>query len=83
MGAMASQITGLTIVYSTIYLGADQRKHQGSTSLAFDKWPITRIMFPFDDVIMYEVIRSGSNDQVDYGKMKMVLITIISMMTDN
>ena len=35
MGAMASQITILTIVYSTFYSGADQRKHQSSTSLAF------------------------------------------------
>ena len=35
MGAMASQITRLTIVYSIIYLGADQWKHQGSASLAF------------------------------------------------
>ena len=35
MTAMASQITSLTIVYSTIYSGADQRKHQSSASLAF------------------------------------------------
>ena len=35
MDAMASQITSLTIVYSTLYSGADQRKHQSSTSLAF------------------------------------------------
>ena len=34
MGTMASQITSLTIVYSTIYSGADQRKHQSSASLA-------------------------------------------------
>ena len=27
MGAVASQITSLTIVYSTVYSGADQRKH--------------------------------------------------------
>ena len=60
MSAMASQITSLTIVYSTVYSGADQRKHQTSASLAFvwgihrgpDKWPVTRRMFPFDDVIM-------------------------------
>ena len=60
MGAMASQITSLTIVYSTVYSDADQRKHQGSASLAFvwgrpvnsHKWPVTRKMFPFDDVIM-------------------------------
>ena len=35
MGAMASQITSLTVVYSTAYSGADQRKHQSSASLAF------------------------------------------------
>ena len=35
MGAMASQITSLTIVYSTVYPGTDQRKHQSSASLAF------------------------------------------------
>ena len=35
MGAMASQMTNLTIVYSTVYSGADQRKHQSSSSLAF------------------------------------------------
>ena len=50
MGEMASQITSLTIVYSTVYPGADQRKHQSSASLAFvrgihrwpHKWPMTR-----------------------------------------
>ena len=64
MGAMASQITSLTIVYSTVYSDADQRKRQSSASLAFvwgihqgpvnspHKWPVTRKMFPFDDVIM-------------------------------
>ena len=35
MGAMASQIISLTIVYSTVYSSADQRKHQSSASLAF------------------------------------------------
>ena len=35
MGSMASQITSLTIVYSAVYSGTDQRKHQGSASLAF------------------------------------------------
>ena len=64
IGAMASQITRLTIVYSTVYSGADHRKHQSSASLAFvrgihrrpvnspHKWPVTRKSFPFDDVIM-------------------------------
>ena len=35
MGTMASQITTLIIVYSTVYSGADQRKHQSSALLAF------------------------------------------------
>ena len=43
MSTMASQITSLTIVYSTVYSGADQRKHRSSTSLAFvrgiHRWP--------------------------------------------
>ena len=64
MGAIASQITRLTIVFSTVYLDTDQRKHQSSASLAFvrgihrrpvhspHKGPLTRKMFPFDDVIM-------------------------------
>ena len=64
MDAMASQITSLVIVYSIVYSGADQIKHQSSASLAFvrgihwwpvnspHKWPVTRKMFPFDDVII-------------------------------
>ena len=35
MTTMASQITSFTVVYSTVYLDADQRKHQSSASLAF------------------------------------------------
>ena len=41
MGAIASLITSLTIVYSTVYSDADQRKHQSSASLAF-VWGIHR-----------------------------------------
>ena len=64
MGAIASQITSLTIVLLTVYLNTDQRKHQSSASLAFvqgirrwpvnspHKWPVTRKMFPFDDLII-------------------------------
>ena len=64
MGAMASQITSLTIVYSTVFSAAGKKKHQSSASLAFvrgihrwpvnspHKWPITRKMFPFDDVMI-------------------------------
>ena len=35
MGTMASQITSRTIIYSIVYSGADQSKHQSSASLAF------------------------------------------------
>ena len=64
MCTIASQITSLTIVYWNVYSGADQSKHQSSASLAFvcgihrgpvnspHKWPVTRKMFPFDDVFM-------------------------------
>ena len=57
MNAMASHITSLTIVYSTVYSGADQRKHQSSASLTSvrgihrrpvnfpHKWPVTRKCF--------------------------------------
>ena len=62
--AMASQITSLTSVYLIIFSGTYDRKHQSSASLAFvrgiHRWPVnsphkepvTRKMFPFDDVIM-------------------------------
>ena len=33
MGAIASEITSLAFVYSTVYSGADQRKHQSSALL--------------------------------------------------
>ena len=68
MGAIASQIASLTIVYSTVNSDADHRKRQSSASLAFvrgihrgpvnspHKWPVTREMLPFDDVIMNFVV---------------------------
>ena len=52
MGMIASRITSFTIVYSTVYSDADQRKHQSSASLAFvlgihrDRW-IPRTMCQF------------------------------------
>ena len=67
MGEIASQITSPAIVYSTVYSDADQRKHQSPASLAFvrgihrgpvnspHKWPVTRKMFQFDDVIMTQI----------------------------
>ena len=35
MSTVASQITGVSIAYSNVGSGADQRKHQSSASLAF------------------------------------------------
>ena len=70
MNAIASQITSLTIVYSTVCLGVDQRKYQSSPSLVFlmgfhrwpvnspHKGPVTRKMFSFDDVIMHAIFES-------------------------
>ena len=64
MSAMASQFSGVSIVCSAVCSGTDQRKHQSSASLPFvrgtalcevdssHKGPVTRKMFPFDDVIM-------------------------------
>ena len=64
MSLMASQITGVSIVCTTLSSGTDQRKHQSFASLAFvtrihqwqmnspHKGPVMRKIFPFDDVIM-------------------------------
>ena len=69
MSTMASQIANITVVYSNVYPGADQRKHQSSVSMVFvwgihrlpvnssHKWPVTRNMFPFDDVIMLSFLQ--------------------------
>ena len=71
MGKMASQITSLTIVYSIVYLSADLRKHQSPALLALcageftglrHKEPITRKMFPFDDVIMQDLGCDGDRE---------------------
>ena len=78
---MASQITSLAIVYSIVYSDADQRKHQSSASLAFvrrihrgpvnspHKWPVTRKMFPFADVIM------NQNTTIYFRKLKLKMST--------
>ena len=58
MGAIASQITSLTIVYSTVYSDADKKNPSKLrvTGLCAGnpphKWPVTRKKFLFDDVIM-------------------------------
>ena len=65
MGAIASQITSLAVVYSTVYsaqikenikaprhwplCGEFYRRPVNSPH----KWPVTRKMFPFDDFIMW------------------------------
>ena len=61
MGAMASQITSLTIVYPIVYPGAEQRKLR-LTGLCAGNSPVTgefpaqmasyAELFPFDDVFM-------------------------------
>ena len=78
MGTIASQITSLTIVYSIVYSDADQRKHQSPASLAFvrgihrgpvnslHKWPVTRKMFPFDDVIMIRNTPVAASDAISF-----------------
>ena len=75
MSAIASQIISLTIVYSTVYSGANQRKHLSSASLAFlrgihrcpvnspHKGPVTWKMLPFDDVSMSFQENAFENDE--------------------
>ena len=87
MHTIASQITSLTIVYSIVYSGTDQRKHQSSASLAFvrgihrgpvnspHKGPVTRKMFPFDDVIMFVLFL---NDFMSFPLSPVLLITVTS-----
>ena len=65
VSAMVSQITDVSMVYSTVCPGANQTKHQSYASLAFvrgiyrwpvnspHKGPVTRKMFPFDFVIIF------------------------------
>ena len=72
MSAVASQITSVSIVCSTLGSGPDQRIHQRSASLAFvrgihrwavnspHKGSVTRKMFPFNDVIMLEMLTNMS-----------------------
>ena len=72
MGEIASQITSPAIVYSTVYSDADQRTHQSLASPWTGefphKWPVTRKMFPFDDVIMSMMIitRMGSMHKAEH-----------------
>ena len=91
MTMLASQITSLTVVYSIVYSGVNQRKHQSSASLAFvreihrgpvnfpHKWPVTRKMFPFDDVIMKRFgLLSGDmcNHAEDFSPVEQAMISL-------
>ena len=70
MSTVTSQITSVSTVYSNVYSGTDQNKHQSSASLAFawgiywwsvncpHKWPVTRKMFPFDDIMLIVLVTS-------------------------
>ena len=69
MSAMASQITGVSIVYSIVCSGADQREQQSSASLAFVRGihrRVTRKMFPFDDVIMIKSFSFSRNSILEF-----------------
>ena len=58
MGAMASQITSPAIVYTTVYSDADQRTDKFPA-----QWPVTRKIFPFDDVMMVsELVMASFTD---------------------
>ena len=77
MGAMVAKITSFTIVCTTVYSDADQWEHQISASLAFvrgihrgpvnspHKRSVTRKVFPFDDVIMYQLSSTGCKSMVE------------------
>ena len=62
MRAMASQVAGASNVCFTVGSGADQRKHQRtfvwgihrSPVNSLHKGPITKKMFPFDDIIIWQ-----------------------------
>ena len=59
MSSVASQITSLTIVYSTVYTGADPRKHQSSASLAcvrgIHRWPVNSRKMPVTRIIFFSI----------------------------
>ena len=71
MTTVASQITSPMVVYSIVYSGADQRKHQSSASLgpvnSPHKGPVMWKMVPFDDVIMRKQLPEPMNTQYQLG----------------
>ena len=90
MGAMATEITNLTIVYSTVYSGTDERKHQRTASLAFvlliNRWPVnslhksqvTRKMFPLDNVIISHIMHQNTRFQISIHPLCLVSIYMYS-----
>ena len=77
MSAMASQITGVSIICTTVCWGTDKKKHQSSASPAFargihqrPKGPVTRKMFPLDDVIMETLLSKSGVDSWRVQSMK-------------
>ena len=86
MGEMASQITSLAIVYSTVYSGADQRKHQSSASLAFvlgiprgpvnspHKWPVSH-WGRVTHICVSEIIITGPDNGLSPGRRQAIIWT--------
>ena len=85
LSVMAYEITGAWTVSSNVCGGANQRKHQSSTSLAivrrthrrwredyYHKMPVMRKMFPFDDVIVLMGHKASSRGQVLVSHLKIV-----------
>ena len=78
MGAMVSKIISLTIVYSTVYSGADHKKHQSYASLAFVRgnrwwsvnsphtWPVTRKSFHLMTSLWYRINGPWSSTRSTY-----------------
>ena len=84
VGEMASQIANFTIVCSTVYSDADERKYQTRRHWllrAIHRWPVnsphkgqvTRKLFPFDDVIMICLIQTSNLLLVDAWETKVTV----------
>ena len=94
MRAMASQITGVLTVCSTVCSGADQRTLQSSASLALvrgihrwpvnspHKGPVTRKMFLFGDVIVVGACHSYTHIIVDCSIVSRAIIVVGSLQVE-
>ena len=67
MGTMASQITSLMIVYSTVYSGSDQIKYQSAALLAFargiHRWPVNS---PHKESVTWKMVVSKQSKQISF-----------------